>query len=65
MFFLLFSTTKVKIVDEMIQNDYLCYFTCQAQKNYWGPPTAPPPKRISAEGKIVSKYCNIPITVGV
>ena len=38
------------------KNDYLCCFTCQPQKNYWGPPTAPPPKRISTEGKIVSKY---------
>ena len=32
MFFQLLSTIKVKLVDEMMQSAYVCYFTRQAQK---------------------------------
>ena len=32
MFFQLFSAIKVKLVDEIMQGAYLCFFTCQAQK---------------------------------
>ena len=30
--FYLLSTIKVKLVDEMMQSAYMCYFTCLAQK---------------------------------
>ena len=27
-----FSTIKVKLVDEIVQSAFLCYFTCQKEK---------------------------------
>ena len=91
-----FSKIKLKLVDKMVQSNYLCVilqvkrkliltvFTwflildkIQDGNHVWWlhrPPAAPPPikynssyredQRLSTEGKIVSKYCNISKTQG-
>ena len=106
MFFQLFSTIKVKLVNEMMQRAYLCVILHVKHKklpfiailtwflilgkiqdggqggdHYWWrhrpPAVSPPikytsycwvdqsrsPSRLSTEGKIVSKYCNISKTL--
>ena len=101
-FLQLFSTIKVKLVDELMQNVYLCVIlhvkhkkvpfiailtwflilgkiqdSAQGGGHCWRrhkPPVAPLPikytsscwedQRLSTEGKIVSKYCNISKTLG-
>ena len=106
MFFQLFSTIKVKLVNEMMQRAYLCVILHLKHKKlpfiailtwflilgkiqdggqggdhcWWRhrPPAASPPikytsscwvdqsrspSRLSTEGKIVSKYCNISKTL--